>query len=230
MSARKFQTSPGPGWAEELWELRFAELTEFQRAHGHTLVPSRLPRNPPLGRWVAHQRVLYRLGELRADRMHRLKKLGFQWLSLKPHHDERNRYLRKMLARLVAYRKRHGHAGVSIARDAALGRWIMRQRQYRRIGMLKKARIERMDAAGFPWVEVNYLWEEQFARLRKFKARFGHTRMPARWKENVALGRWVAHQRQYHRRGTLDPERRRRLNEIGFQWKVPHSGGMKGRL
>ncbi len=209
------------GWDDEQWNLRFGELQEFREKHGHMRVPDRWRGNMPLGRWVAHQRELYRAGKIEPDRAKRLEKLGMEWSIPEAHVEECDLYLEKMLARLASYRELYGHDGVTRERDHSLARWIIRQRSYRNAGTLKNYRRERMDAAGFPWEPVDYRWEDQFAQLRKFRERFGHPQVPVKWKENLKLGRWVGHQRELHREGHLPPEYRRRLEEIGFRWDVP---------
>ncbi|MEO6787602.1 MAG: helicase associated domain-containing protein [Chthoniobacteraceae bacterium] len=214
-----------PGWDDERWALRFAELQEFREAHGHSRVPARWRGNMPLGRWVVHQRELYRWGQIEPDRQKRLEKLGMEWSIPEVHSGNDDAYMERMLARLEAYRKQYGHAGVTDERDHRLARWIVRQRSYRNAGVLKKYRCERLDAAGFPWEAVDCRWEEQFARLLKFRERFGHARVARQWKEDNVLGRWVAHLRELHRAGKVPPERRRRLDEVGFEWEVAPDGG-----
>ena len=75
-----------------------------------------------------------------------------------------------------------------------------------------------MDAIGFVWAERAALWEDGFAALVRFKEREGHCRVPdnkARV-DGLNLGSWVSRQRS--NKDTLSPERRQRLDEIGFIW------------
>ena len=82
--------------SEETWDKHLDELREFQRHHGHVLVPRTYPPNPPLSAWVATQWKYYnqqqrrRRGVLAAgekgkpspltmDRIQELNKLGFVW-------------------------------------------------------------------------------------------------------------------------------------------------------
>lgn len=134
--------------------------------------------------------------------------------------EELDIYLEKMLSRLVEYRERYGHVGVTPTRDRALHTWIANQRSYRVTGTLKAYRLRRMDEMGFPWKPVDYRWEEKCVLLSKYKTRFGHTLVPVRWSEDMSLGRWVAHQRELFRAGHLPEERREFLNSMGFQWGV----------
>ena len=209
------------GWDDELWALRFEQLREYREQYGNVRVPARWKGNLSLGRWVVHQRELYRAGEIEPDRAKRLEELGMEWRIPDTHVEERDRYLERMLARLVAYRERYGHAGVTSERDRRLARWIQRQRSSRKAGTLKNHRLERMNAVGFPWEPVDCGWEEQFAQLQEFRKRFGHAQVPVKWKQDLKLGRWVGHQRELYRAGILRPDYRRRLEEIGFVWHAP---------
>jgi len=203
---------------EALWEERFAEIRAFKEKHGHARVPTSWAKNRRLGKWIMHQRELYRKGEMRRDRAERLDRVGKEWRSDTRVHAGQDRYLAQMLARLSAYRKKYGHDGVTRGRDRALHYWMNRQRLYRRAGQLSDERVAQLDAAKFPWVFVASLWEEKFERLQEYQRRFGDTLVPARWAEDPALGRWVEHQREKHRNGTLTPGHRRRLEKIGFLW------------
>ncbi|HEV7403576.1 MAG TPA: helicase associated domain-containing protein [Chthoniobacteraceae bacterium] len=104
------------------------------------------------------------------------------------------------------------------SRDRELWQWIANQRRWRAMGCLRPSRRARMDAAGFPWEPVSHSWEESFARFRAYKARFGHPRVPAKWPEDQALGSWVSGQRSLFHARKLTEERRRRLEELGFDW------------
>ena len=181
-------------------------------------MPREWKENKPLGRWVEHQRLRWRRRELGRDQRRRLQQLRFEHHLGEPRVEEHDRKLEEMLARLKAYRKRYGHAGVIRARDRALWVWIGKQRYYRATGVLKEYRRKQMDAAGFPWEPVSHYWEENFAKLGKFKARHGHTRVPAKWEKDPSLGSWVSNQRLARQAGSLSPERQRRLEELGFRW------------
>ena len=67
-------------------------------------------------------------------------------------------------------------------------------------------------------------WEERFAQLLRFRERFGHCRVAAKWKEDVPFGHWVHVQRELKKKGMLSPERIARLEAIGFEWHGRWSG------
>jgi hypothetical protein len=63
-------------------------------------------------------------------------------------------------------------------------------------------------------------WEDGYVRLAAYRTRVGHVDVPARYLEpdGYRLGQWAWSQRIEERHGRLDPDRRRRLDELGFSW------------
>ena len=209
------------GWDDELWALRLEELRGYREKYGHVRVPANWRGNVQLGRWLAYQRQQARRGLIEPDRWKRLEELGVECAIIRePHVEEHELYMKKMLARLEAYRKEHGHMDVRDEEDHALAYWIGRQRIYRNAGILRNYRREMLDAAGFPWKPGDRRWEEKFARLVKFKEKYGHTRVPRHWKGDGALGRWVEHQRARYRKGEMSADHKRRLKKLGFAWEI----------
>jgi predicted helicase len=64
---------------------------------------------------------------------------------------------------------------------------------------------------------VGVSWDEMFGRLLLFRDAHGHCRVPLAYKDKK-LGKWVQHQRSFANKGTLLPFRKRRLDNIGFDW------------
>lgn len=63
----------------ELWERRFAELSQYHRKYGHCHFSSASLKNPKLYVWCAAQRWRRKRGELSPDRIARLNALEFPW-------------------------------------------------------------------------------------------------------------------------------------------------------
>jgi hypothetical protein len=61
-------------------------------------------------------------------------------------------------------------------------------------------------------------WEDMFRVLEAFKKERGHCHVPANWKLNLQLGRWVAMQRYRHKMGELQKSLVARLDQVGFVW------------
>jgi Helicase associated domain len=123
---------------------------------------------------------------------------------------------------LSKFRAREGHCCPSrhfVESKFKLGQWVSVQR-YRK-DVLPVERKRRLDAIGFIWYwRGDYLWEQNFAALLKFKRRKGHCCVPTYYREgDLKLGWWVATQRR--NRKVMSAERRTRLNKIGFVWCAP---------
>ena len=76
-----------------------------------------------------------------------------------------------------------------------------------------------MNEIGFDWDPYDAVWEARFAELKLYQQRFGNCDLPAEYKENPVLGRWVRTQRILYKRGRLTEERIQRLNEVGVIWE-----------
>ncbi len=71
---------------------------------------------------------------------------------------------------------------------------------------------------GFVWRPRDTRWEAMLERHQAFWADNGRSpQRRASDADEVTIGRWVAHQRARHRRGTLPPERERRLRAARFR-------------
>ena len=94
--------------------------------------------------------------------------------------------------------------------------WVIKQRA-RKEALIAKRRAQ-LDQLGFDWDPRDSAWEVMFAELERYKERFGDCDVPAKWTENPELGSWVAIQRAFERRARLSAERKKRLDELGFNW------------
>lgn len=64
-------------------------------------------------------------------------------------------------------------------------------------------------------------WEQMFARLEAWRLRHGHTEVPIACEEIPGLTTWVQRQRREAAGNQLPPERRARLEALGFGWQGP---------
>jgi hypothetical protein len=98
-----------------------------------------------------------------------------------------------------------------------LGAWVANQRTKK--ALLSEKRRRRLNELGFIWERRSDQWEEGFSYLKLYKERDGHCRVPAKYKEgDYRLGRWVHVQRA--NQAKLPAERRQRLDELGFFWRL----------
>jgi hypothetical protein len=112
------------------WDLKFDELIDFKKQHGHFNVLHTFPENLVLAGWVKRQRCQYRLkNERKAStmtdrRVKKLEKAGFVW-------DVHNMAWEERLKDLQEYHKEHGDCNVPnlYIRNRKLGTWVQCQRR-----------------------------------------------------------------------------------------------------
>jgi superfamily II DNA or RNA helicase len=224
---RRTRLEATSGWAwnalEARWEEGFAHLERFVERKGHARVPrGHREDGYPLSVWVSNQHRPYREGKLDPERRARLEALpGWTW-------DAKEAAWEEGFIHLQRFIEREGHARVpSSYKDDdgfKLGGWVRHQREFRRRGELSAERVRRLQSLhGWAWDPRDAAWEEGFVHLRSFVMREGHARIGQKWHEDgFALGSWVLAQRQRYRRGTLEPERRARLEALAEWTWYPH--------
>ncbi len=85
---------------------------------------------------------------------------------------------------------------------------------------MSSERRQQLDEIGFVWDAREAAWEKGFNYLKIYRGRVGHCRVPKTHKEEngFELGSWVSVQRK--NKDKMSNERRERLDELGFVWKV----------
>jgi len=205
---------------DSAWEKMFGALLDFHSEHGHCAVPMGWHRNQALSRWVVRQRQDEKKDQLAAERVEKLRGLGFLW-------DTRQTAWDQMLLKLKEFNHDQGHCNVS-PRDQnnyELGRWVAKQRARR--GNLSDEQTRILEKLEFNWDLREETWEQMFAALMKHKLKHGDCNVPRSYKSNQKLARWVHAQRS--RRRTLNPQCVMRLNELGFVWD-PKKAGWEARF
>lgn len=135
---------------------------------------------------------------------------------------------------LLQYKNTHDHVLVPrLCEIPGLGDWCTDQRRQHKSWKqgsptnLTTARREKLESVGFVWTVRNRPeWDSRFAELLDYKTKNKDCKVPQHYKENRALGKWVAKQREQYKllkkgqHSFLTPLRLERLNEIGFVWSV----------
>lgn len=102
----------------------------------------------------------------------------------------------------------------------SLARWCVEQRGRQDRGILAAYRAKWLDQIGFRWQLRNKLWDIRFEELKAYKAAYGHCVVPVHAPSHKHLGRWVFSQRRRLREVNIDPDRKAKLDAIGFVWRV----------
>jgi hypothetical protein len=209
------------------WEEWFALLQQFKTREGHCKVHAQHTENGAnLGQWVPNQRQLKTKGKLHPERQQMLEDIGLEWVLTSATWDE-------MYALLEQFEKRVGHCNVSQSHKedkAHLGSWVARQRHLKKTSRLDPHRQQLLDQIGLEWMWTSESWGEWFELLRQFQKREGHSNVHAQHTEDGEhLGSWVSAQRQLKKKGKLDLDREKRLDDIDFKWAryaksdIPHT-------
>jgi len=151
------------------WNTRLKELEQFQRDHGHLLVPRKYKKNPQLGTWVQTQREQYKLlknnhpSHMNEERIEKLESLGgWVWVARdRVDWDVRFRELRD-------YKQDHGNCLVPYRYPAnpQLGGWVRTQREQYKLkregksSHMTEKRIKKLDDLGFVW-SLHEIWAQQ---------------------------------------------------------------------
>jgi superfamily II DNA or RNA helicase len=204
------------------WDIWLGKLKVFKKRFGHCNVATGWAEDRGLARWVSAQRVRKKKGLLDHEQIQDLDRLGFIW------GGKEAAWLRRYKA-LERYTRQHGDPHVPrMYSDRKLAKWVWIQRHrkagdYKPNGRLDLITAEQealLDKLGFRWTLHDYRWEEFFDKLNAFKEKHGHCSVSSE-KGGLELTRWVYNQRREHSCGELDPERKAKLDSIGFSW----SGG-----
>ncbi len=221
----------GPSRSNQSWDIRwnrrFEELVAFQREHGHTRVSENSPDMAKLANWRKQQKMLKQKGKLAPERVALLEAIDFDWVDVPKAVEASNRVFNDFLNKLQLFKEHFGHTRVprEWQEDVQLARWTKNQSQHCRTGRIKGERLALLNSVGFDWSIPESFYRglsfnDYLNKLHSFKERFGHARVPHRWKEDKDLASWVGNQRNYLRKGWLNTERIALLDSVGFVWKV----------
>ena len=185
-------------------------LKQYSAESGDTRVPEHYEINGVrLGAWVASLRTPRT--KLTPSRRAALNGINFDWKPAESRFSHNFNLLKEFVAQ-------EGHTlvpqGYAIG-NTNLGSWVAVLRK-RRVS-LEHDQIAALDAIGFNWNPNQDLFLQKFSQLEHFVARFGHARVPARYKSgSVQLGIWVSGLRAS--KAAISPDRVEALNRLGFVW------------
>ncbi|MDA7624104.1 Helicase associated domain protein [Akkermansiaceae bacterium] len=196
---------------QHVWDSKLQEMITHKNLHGD-LIPRKSTTNKSLRFWIERQRDQKNRGVLDTEKIHILESHGFIW-------DPLEELFEVSFKKLETYKREYGNCLVpSTWKDKKLATWVVTQRTAFKEGTLNSKRIERLNELGFVWGQNEALWETQFKKLLNYKKEHGDCLVP--YKYDKKLANWIGFQRTRWKKGTLSPDRIKRLNEIGFVWEV----------
>jgi hypothetical protein len=195
------------------WNDRFDRLKEFKEKHGHLYVPRKTEKQ--LNRWCITQRAYRKENKLSAERIAKLDSINFQW----GRSDSRQTVWDKQFERMKGFIEKNGHSSVPVNTDRKLNKWVEKQRASRKNGQMSQERIRRLDEIGFQWQGRDYAkdWKQNYDLLKRFLENGGS--LQSSQEDSPEINKWIKYQMSLKRKGLLSPERIKRLEDLGIQWK-----------
>ncbi|KAL7554781.1 hypothetical protein ACHAWF_018588, partial [Thalassiosira exigua] len=210
----------------EQWDARLKELIEYKAVHGRNPTTSKKNKSQSLGVWCKQQQNLFSKGNLRQDRLDRLKDSGFsfdmrQCKALKEEWDGR-------FEELVQNKSTHDGRDPSRT-EGDLGRWCRKQRWHFRNGALTVDRRDRLIGIGFEFSEESQGpvrrerpikdWDTRYNDLKQFYLHYGHSNVTcADVHPNLVV--WVKRQRKMISVSRLAEDRVVKLRELDFPFVI----------
>ena len=128
---------------------------------------------------------------------------------------------------LVLFKQKHGHCNVSCydKSNEELGKWVKYMRKAIKLGWLSEEKISKLNGLGFVWElqkhNTRVDWATRYKELIAYKEQYGHCNVSKkRDKLHKSLGIWVMQMRRDYKTGKLSADRKAKLNEIGFIWRM----------
>jgi len=224
----KLKVSAAP---DKHWREIFERFRAYAAANGADVVTVVDEETKKLNRWMIYQRQANKRGELSEARINALNEIGFVWQRNARRTGPRAvpspaveapiaRTWEEMFSELVDFFKLNGYCNVSDDWTAQpeLARWVAQQRQAKKQNRLTPEQVSRMEEMGFAWSTHDGDWDAMFAKLVEH-LRPMHNGKTREAPASDELKRWMLTQRQFKKRGDLDPEREKRLRGIGFEWE-----------
>jgi len=202
---------------EENWEEGYNALVRFKSREDHVRVSrDHLEDGFKLGSWLQTQRA--RRENLSPERLQKLQSVGFDLDPLQVKWETG-------LNALVRYMHREGHCLVPakhIEEGFKLGSWVVNQRVKK--DDLSVDRLSRLNNLSFVWDVNQAKWDEGFSALIKFRDREGNLSVSSdHIEDGYKLGSWITVQRSIRQR--MPADRKAKLDDIGFIWRVFESKG-----
>ncbi len=215
--------SVGMDWrskSEQAWDKQYADLLEYYRQNGNIA----LPHNHYLSQWVIVQRKKRKKQELTQQQIDKLDAVGMIW--------EIDDGWENGFAHAKAFVETNGHAYIPTTYTCDdgynLGTWWDNQRGIyngkRKYGSLSKDQMDRLEALGMEWdsnLQAERSWMSAYEKYKAY-VRTHHSEPKAKDKSSgIDLHEWLRTQREKYRKGRLDAEKIRLLEEVPIDWLFP---------
>jgi len=202
-----------------LWEQKYRVAQKYFQEYGSLEVPKwyEAPDGQRLGCWIQSNRQDYKSGRLDEDKIRRLEKIGMVW-------DVEQKQWEQQYEAASAYYRENGNLDIPSKYETPeglkLGQWLQRMRRDYKKGVLRRERVERLEAIGITRDIADRQWEEFYGVARRYYQERGALRIAPKYvaPDGTRLGTWIQRNRKWYKQGKLPPERIKRLEAIGMIW------------
>ncbi len=209
----------------ENWFEMFSKLAKHKEATGNFDFED---SENEIAKWLSHQKILISRAELPKNKINILAAIGLNHQSIpkpKKKNKKNSANWDEMMEMLKEYHRIHGDFNVpkKYSINQTLSSWLYYQKTLKRTNKLEEDKIKALENIGFEFpkpLENQKSWEERFEELLEYKAKNGDCQVPVRFKENQQLATWVRTQRRNYKEGTIDTDKKQKLENIGFIWRV----------
>jgi len=196
---------------DKIWKMRFRQLVEFKKQHGHLHVTNAYTGDKQLLNFV--HGLKYRHVNISKKEIKQLEDIGF--LINGRYYDEKEKWdmpkWLKFYEQLKTFREEQGHCRVpSINKE--LNRWVNKQKKDKNLNEEKRALLEKLN-----FFERLNAWNQKMDQLAEFKKQHGHLDIHQSNTQNKQLLNFVTHIRRNKHK--LSEEKIEKLNDLNFIWK-----------
>jgi len=169
-------------------------------------------------KWLQWQRHCYRTGKLSQQRIQMLEEIGFIWAP----HDAK---WQTAIEACEEWCELHGDLSSigsnTTLGDYPIGTFIAHQRVFFKRRELSTERVRQLEAMGIVWDRKDVTWLRNFRACEHYVAHVGpindvNANGPPY--KQLAIGRWLHHQRQLRKNGRLREDRKKLLDGLGISW------------
>ena len=224
------------------WDSMYKMAKEFYDLYGHLDV--KILYGIDLGSWIEKQQEFYRRKRLSKDEIIKLREIGIIEADIKEQiqamyesfcNEGQGWSFMYDLAKI--YYEHNNHINIpedfrtidgynSDERGFVLGKWILLQKENYKNGTLSDEEFIKLKELKFENTPNDFLWENMYELAKKYYEHHGNLEMDYgfttingyEFNENgINLGYWLNNQKKKFFSNTLDPYRRKLLQEIGLK-------------
>ena len=225
LSAEHFEKLQSVGFifdlAEDDWDWHFEQYKRYiNENNGNSYILQRMDyEGDSLGAWMNRQRMLYKKGELSAERFEKLQSVGFIF---DPEEDEWNRHF-EQYKRYI--NENNGNPYIPQRMDYEgehLGSWVGTQRKRYKEGRLSEEQYQKLKEIRFIFEPLEDEWDRLYKVYQIYINENGGNPYIAVTEQyrGENLGSWVHVQRRAYKEGKLSQERYEKLRSVGFIFDI----------